>query len=44
VRRWFPIVDEVTAETGLVTSETVPALRASGAGIRHGGLRLAARL
>jgi PII-like signaling protein len=44
VRRWFPIVDEVTAETGLVTSETVPALRASGPGIRHGGLRLAARL
>jgi PII-like signaling protein len=23
-RRWFEIVDEVTAETGLVTSETVP--------------------
>jgi len=26
IRRWFAIVDEMTAETGLVTSETVPAL------------------
>lgn len=25
VRRWWPIVDELTAETGLVTSELVPA-------------------
>jgi hypothetical protein len=22
--RWFPIIDELTAETGLVTSEIVP--------------------
>jgi PII-like signaling protein len=44
MRRWFPIVDEVTAETGLVTSETVPALRASGPDVRHGGLRLAGRV
>jgi PII-like signaling protein len=43
-RRWFRIVDEVTADTGLVTSETVPALRAAGPGLRHGGLRLAGRL
>jgi len=25
IERWWPIVDEVTAETGLVTSEVVPA-------------------
>jgi PII-like signaling protein len=33
-RRWFEIVDEVTSESGLVTSEFVPAARAarSGAG------------
>jgi PII-like signaling protein len=41
--RWFEIVDELTAETGLVTSELVPALRASGPGIEHGGLELAER-
>ncbi len=41
--RWFEIVDEMTAETGLVTSEIVPALRAAGPGIEHGGLQLAAR-
>jgi PII-like signaling protein len=39
--RWFEIIDEMTAETGLVTSEIVPALRASGPGIEHGGLALA---
>jgi PII-like signaling protein len=42
MRRWFAIVDEVTAETGLVTSELVPALRAAGPQIEHGGLELAA--
>ncbi|MGD0453789.1 MAG: DUF190 domain-containing protein [Solirubrobacteraceae bacterium] len=41
--RWFEIVDQMTAETGLVTSEIVPALRAAGPGIEHGGLELAAR-
>lgn len=41
MRRWFAIVDAVTAETGLVTSELVPALRAAGPGIEHGGLALA---
>ena len=40
--RWFEIVDELTAETGLVTSELVPALRSAGPGIDHGGLQLAA--
>jgi PII-like signaling protein len=40
--RWFEIVDELTAETGLVTVETVPALRISGPGGHlEGGLRLA---
>jgi PII-like signaling protein len=41
--RWFEIVDELTSDTGLVTSELVPALRAAGPGIEHGGLELAAR-
>ncbi len=41
--RWFEIVDALTRETGLVTSELVPALRAGGPGIEHGGLRLAER-
>ncbi|UGS33791.1 DUF190 domain-containing protein [Capillimicrobium parvum] len=41
MRRWWPIVDELTAGTGLVTSEVVPAVRASGPGIGRGGLRLA---
>jgi PII-like signaling protein len=41
IGRWFDVVDELTDETGLVTSEQVPALRASGPGIARGGLRLA---
>jgi PII-like signaling protein len=41
MRRWFEIVDEMTCETGLVTSEVVPALRASAPGIEHGGFELA---
>jgi PII-like signaling protein len=40
-RRWYEIVDELTAETGLVTSEIVPAYRASAPGLERGGLRLA---
>jgi hypothetical protein len=40
-RRWFEIVDEVTDETGLVTSEIVPAFRATGPGVQAGGLKLA---
>jgi hypothetical protein len=39
--RWFELVDAVTDETGLVTSEMVPAPRATGAGTPRGGLRLA---
>jgi PII-like signaling protein len=41
MRRWFAIVDRTTRETGLVTSELVPALRAAGPQIEHGGLELA---
>ena len=51
-RRWWEIVDELTAETGLVTSEIgtislvtseiVPAVRAVAPDVLHGGLRLAA--
>jgi PII-like signaling protein len=41
IRRWFEIVDELTDETGLVTSEQVPAFRTTGPGVEEGGLRLA---
>jgi len=44
MRRWFAVVDEVTRESGLVTSEIVPAFRASAAGNHVGGLTLAPRL
>lgn len=40
-RKWFAIIDEVTEETGLVTSEMVPAFRATGPGVQHGGTSLA---
>jgi PII-like signaling protein len=40
-RQWWRIVDEITSEHGLVTSEMVPAFRAVGPGIASGGLRLA---
>jgi PII-like signaling protein len=44
-QRWFGIATELTAETGLVTAETVPALRISGPGGHlEGGLRLAGPL
>lgn len=36
----FAIVDELTAEQGLVTSEWVPAMRPGGAGLRHSRLRI----
>ncbi|HEY4898062.1 MAG TPA: DUF190 domain-containing protein [Solirubrobacteraceae bacterium] len=39
--RWFEIIDEMTARTGLVTCEQVPALRSGAPGVRHGGVRLA---
>ena len=40
-RRWFEIIDAMTAHAGLVTSELVPALSARAAGVEHGGLALA---
>jgi PII-like signaling protein len=40
-RRWFEIVDEVTADGGLVTSELVPAARMVGEGESRGTLELA---
>jgi len=40
-RDWFAIVDELTDQTGVVTSEMVPAARPSGPGITRGGLQLA---
>ncbi len=44
IRRLYPIVDELTGTTGLVTSELVPAFRSVGANVRRGGLRMAAGL
>jgi PII-like signaling protein len=41
IERWWRVVDEVTDETGLVTSELVPAVQVVGPGLRLGGLRLA---
>jgi PII-like signaling protein len=41
IAEWFAIVDEVTCERGLVTSELVPALSARHEGGERGGLRLA---
>jgi PII-like signaling protein len=40
-REWFAIVDELTDQTGLVTSEMVPAFRATSPDTAHGGTRLA---
>lgn len=40
-RRWFDVVDEVTNESGLVTSELVPAARAASSGRGGSALRLA---
>ena len=40
VQQWFAVVDELTAETGLVTCETVPAFRAVAPDGARGGLRL----
>jgi PII-like signaling protein len=41
IQRWWEVIDEVTDETGLVTSEMVPAFRAVGPEIQRGGLKLA---
>lgn len=44
IQRWFAIVDQLTGETGLVTAEIVPALRATAPELIRGDLRLAERL
>jgi PII-like signaling protein len=44
IRRWFEIIDRLTARTGLVTSEIVPASRSTARAESRGGLRLAERL
>ena len=41
IQRSFELIDELTTETGLVTSEMVPAFHATGPALQHGGLRLA---
>src|SRR5262249_6532413 len=41
IQRWWRVVDEVTDEAGLVTSELVPAFRSVGPGVEVGGLTLA---
>ena len=40
IHRWYEIVDELTDQTGLVTSELVPAFRATGPDLLEGGLHL----
>jgi PII-like signaling protein len=39
IQRWFAIVDELTQHTGVVTSEILPAYRATTPQGQHGGLR-----
>ena len=39
--RWFDVIDELTTSGGLVTSETVPALRVTAPNLVRGGFRLA---
>lgn len=41
IERSFQIIDEITAEQGLITSEIVPAMSAMSQDTRKGGLRLA---
>ncbi len=40
-RQWFSLIDGLTRHTGLVTSEMVPAFRATGSELTRGGLRIA---
>jgi PII-like signaling protein len=42
-RRWLEVLDEVTPKRGLITSEVIPAYRATTGDSAHGGLRLAGR-
>lgn len=43
IRESFATVDELTADTGLVTSEIVPAFQSRSRRVEHGGLELADR-
>lgn len=43
LQEWWKVVDELTREDGLVTSEMVPAARATGPGIAAGELQLGSR-
>lgn len=43
IQRLWPIINEATATTGLITSERVPAFRAAADGVEHGRLKLALR-
>jgi PII-like signaling protein len=38
--RWFALLDRLTGDSGLLTSELVPAWRATGGGFEHGRLAL----
>jgi hypothetical protein len=40
-RQWFSLIDGLTRHTGLVTSEMVPAFRATGSELTRGSLRIA---
>ena len=44
MREWWEIANEVTHESGLVTSEIVPAFHTRGPGLETGDLRLAQRI
>jgi PII-like signaling protein len=41
IRAWFTLIDELTSDTGLVTSEMVPAFRATSPALKLGELNLA---
>ena len=41
IRRVYPVIDRLTEHSGLVTTEIVPASRATAPGLASGGLRLA---
>jgi PII-like signaling protein len=41
IRRLYPVVDRLTEQGGLVTTEVVPASRATAPGVPGGRLRLA---
>jgi PII-like signaling protein len=41
IQRWFEVIDDVTSEAGVVTSEMVPAFRATSGASQRGGLHLA---